>query len=67
MKIVNSKDDGTVDFETLDEGDCFKWDGRLMIKTDVSQDAVCLDNGEILGEMCGDMVTPINAEIRIID
>lgn len=67
MKINESKSNETVDFESLDEGQCFRWQNRLMIKTDIGQDGVCLDNGEILCDMCDDVVTPVNAEVHIID
>lgn len=67
MKINESKNDGTVDFESLNEGECFRWRGKLMIKTDIAQDGVCLCDGEVLCDMCGDMVMPVNAEVRIID
>lgn len=67
MKILENNEKNTVDFAELDPGDCFRWEGGLYIKSDYEQDAVGLGNGHPLAEMCGEQVTPVNAEIQIID
>ena len=61
--IENNKN--IVDFAELEPGDCFRWEGSLLIKTDYKQDAVDLKNGSVYVDMCGDQVTPVNAEVKI--
>lgn len=68
MKIIEKSKKGTVDFSTLKVGDCFKDDdGDLMMKLDEKQKAVGLSNGYVYDDMCSDAVTPVNAEVQIID
>ena len=66
MKVLENNEKNTVDFADLEPGDCFRVRGDLWIITDYEQDGVCLSNGEARSEFCGDMVTPVNAEVRII-
>ena len=68
MEINENVEQNTVDFEMLNPGDCFKdEDGDVMIKIDWEQNAVLLRNGVVFSSQCGKMVTPINAEVRIIN
>lgn len=68
MKVVKSSKKDKVDFGELKSGDCFlDGDGDLMMKTDHAQDAVQLDDGCIYTDLCGDEVTLVNTEARIID
>ena len=68
MKVLENNEKNTVDFAELEPGDCFRdEDGDLLIKTDCEQDAVQLSNGIVYGGLCGDMVTPVNAEVQIIN
>lgn len=65
MKVKN-KIEKNVNFVDLDAGDCFRWKGGLYIKTDWEQ-AVYLNDGMIITNTCGNMVTPVNAEVQIVD
>ena len=67
MRILENNEKNTVDFADLDPGDCFRWAGDLYVKADYEQDATGLLDGSALSEMCGEQVTPVNAEIQIID
>lgn len=68
MKVIEKSRENTVDFSTLKVGDCFKdGEGDLMMKLDEKQKAVNLSDGCVYGDMCGDAVTPVNAEVQIID
>lgn len=68
MRILENNEKNKVDFAELDAGDCFRdCDGELMIKTDWEQDAVSLEDGQVFGNFCGKEVTPVNAEVRVID
>lgn len=71
MKIKENNEGNTVDFTKLDPGDCFRYTygekSDLYIKSDHSQDATRLSDGHMLINMYGDMVTPVNAEVQIID
>lgn len=68
MRILEGNKKKTVDFEELKSGDCFRdAEGDLMMKIDIDQDAVELSNGVVYGGLCGDQVTPVNAEVHIID
>ena len=67
MRVIENNEKNTVDFAVLNPGDCFRWEGNLYVKSDYGQDATGLTDGSALGDMCGDMVTPVNAEVQIID
>lgn len=68
MEINENVKQNVVDFETLNPGDCFKdKEGDIMIKTDWEQDAVMLRDGVVFSDQCGQMVTPIDAEVQIIN
>ncbi len=67
MRVRENNEKNKVDFADLGEGDCFRYCGELWIKTDYEQDGVCLVDGNVHEDMCGDMVTPVNAEVQIID
>lgn len=67
MKVLKNNEKNLVDFTDLGAGDCFRYMGKLWIKTDYEQDGVCLTDGLVHTEMCGDMVIPVNAEVHIID
>lgn len=66
MKVKETKKH-KVDFATLKPGDCFWWDNTLFVKSNYNQRATGLVGGRSLCDMCGEMVTPINAEVHIID
>ena len=67
MKVLGKNEKNTVDFVELDAGDCFQYEGNLYVKSEYEQDAVGLTDGHALCDMCGDQVTPVNAEVQIID
>ena len=67
MRVRENNEKNTVDFTTLDTGDCFRYQGDLLIKTNGNQNAVCLGDGGEYDKMCGEQVTPVNAEVQIID
>ena len=62
---INEKN--TVDYGDLNAGDCFKAWGKLYIKSAFEQGATALKDGEARCNMCGIQVTPVNAEVQIID
>lgn len=67
MKVRSSSEKQKVDFATLKPGDCFMaWD-KLYVKSQSKQQATGLENGDARVCMCGIYVTPVNAEIQIID
>lgn len=67
MKVRKQNEKRTVDFAILNPGDCFMaWD-RLYVKSQSEQQATGLENGDARVCMCGIQVTPVNAEIQIID
>jgi len=67
MRIKDAKKE-TVDYKELEVGDCFRWEDSLLIKTDCGQDAVDLADGSVYSNMCEEEdITPVNAEIQIID
>ncbi len=66
MKVRENSEEKTVDFGRLNPGDCFRWNDELYIKSDFNQNAVGLNDGHALTDMCGDMVTPVNAEVQIL-
>ncbi len=73
MRIKESNKSNTVDFASLDFGDCFLYrnsdhpsqDG-LLIKIEREQDAIRLSDGSEYENMCGIQVTPVNAEVQIV-
>lgn len=67
MKVLENNEKNLVDFTDLNAGDCFRYGGRLYIKSDCDQEAVGLNDGDALCDMCDTMVTPVNAEVQIID
>lgn len=67
MRINENNEENTVDFANLSAGDCFRYYGDLCVKSEVEQEAVGLKTGKGFANMCGEQVTPVNAEIRIID
>ena len=67
MKVLENNEKNTVDYAELEPGDCFRHRDKLWMKVDYDQDGVCLEDGELRCEFCGDMVTPVNAEVQIID
>ena len=67
MKVMENNEKNTVDFTELDPGDCFRYGGNLYIKSTCDQEAVRLIDGCAMEEMCGERVTPVNAEVQIID
>lgn len=67
MKVKENNEKNTVDYEKLEPGDCFRFEDELFIKSDYDQDAVGLKSGHAKCDMCGEQVTPVNAEVQIID
>lgn len=62
------KDKDKVDFAELKTGDCFiNYDGSLMFKTNYKQSAVDLRDGCLYSGLCGGQVTPVNAEVHIVN
>lgn len=61
MKVLGKKN-----FADLEPGDCFRYENTICIKAEFEQDAIVLDSGEVWSNMCGNMVTPVNAEVHII-
>ena len=57
----------TVNFTSVKEGACFKYEGHLMIKlqpnTTTQQGAVDLETGSLYQEMCGDRVVVVDAQV----
>lgn len=54
-----------VDFDDVDQGECFEHGGMILIKTDCDQDAVDLATGEVYGALCGEEVTLVKAKLII--
>ena len=69
MRIRKKNEESTtVDFATLEVGTVFyDSDGDLIMKTDHEQDGVDLSTGAIYTDHCGDRVTPVRAEVQILD
>jgi len=67
MRVIKGTEKSTVDFVTLKPGDCFEKWGELYIKSQAEQQATGLENGEARVNMCGVYVTPVNAEVQIIN
>lgn len=67
MRVIENNEKNTVNFTKLKSGDCFRWRGNLYVKSECDQEAVGLTDGDALENMCGDQVTPVNAEVQIID
>lgn len=67
MKVLENNEKNLVDFADLNAGDCFRYRGQVYVKSQCNQEAVGLSDGDAQEEMCGNMVTPVNAEVHIID
>ena len=67
MKVRENNEKSKVDFTNLKPGDCFRAWGSLYVKSRKDQDATNLKNGEARVNMCGIYITPVNAEVQIID
>ena len=67
MRIKENNEKNTIDYEKLNAGDCFRFENEICVKSDFEQDAIRLVDGQMLSDMCGEMVTPVNAEVQIID
>ena len=67
MKVLENNEKNLVDFAKLDAGDCFRYQSDLCIRSDWKQEAVSLNDGTVYEDMCGELVTPVNAEIQVID
>ena len=67
MNVIKKSKKSEVDFANLKPGDCFEAWNTLYIKSCGGQQATGLKNGEARVNMCGIYVTPINAEVHIID
>lgn len=67
MKIVTSKKDKVVKFESLEEGEVFKEEGseQLKIKTD-DDSGCCLENGEIEDFNDDEKVIAVACELRVL-
>jgi hypothetical protein len=53
-------------FDDLDQGDCFYHCGEYYIKTD-EDNAIKLRDGEIMDGLTAEHVTPVEAEVHILD
>ena len=67
MRVNWDSKKNTVDFAQLRPGHCFVYDNCLYIKCGFAQQAVRLTDGKVLFHNCGVQVTPVNAEVQIID
>ncbi len=67
MKVNWNNKKSTIDFANLRPGRCFIYGDCLYIKCNFAQQAVRLTDGAVCFKMCGEQVTPVNAEVRIID
>ena len=67
MRVKGNNEKNTVDFEDLSAGDCFRYEKNLYVKSSYSQDAIGLSDGHALCNMCDTQVTPVNAEVQVID
>ena len=67
MRIKENKKTNKIDFASLRPGDCFEAFGRLYVKSQAEQRATGLETGDARVCMCGIFVTPVNAEVQIID
>jgi len=68
MRIVEkSMKKKKVDFKDLNAKDCFRWEDSVYIKINRDQCAIDLADGCMVDDMCGHGVTPVNAEVHIID
>ena len=67
MRVMENNEKNTVNFTELDPGDCFRYKGQLYVKSDCGQEAVGLLDGDAICSMCDTQVTPVNAEVQIID
>lgn len=67
MKVMENNEKNLVDFADLDAGDCFRYQGDLCVKSDYRQEAISLNDGTAYEDMCGERVTPVSAEVQIID
>lgn len=67
MKVTpkSPKEHKFVDYATLDEGEVFVFNGDIFIKTEYGdQVGICLTEGCYIDEMCGTLVTPVDAELK---
>ncbi len=56
----------TVDYSTLKAGDCFIMHNGVWIVTsneDLDQGATCLSDGQVLSDLCGQQVLPVDATV----
>ena len=62
---IPSKNSDVTTYDDLGDGDCFLWDGRLMMKCDISnQEALDLNNGSYQDDMCnGGVFIPVDVKI----
>lgn len=67
MRVRENNEKNTVDFGELKPGDCFRFEGDLCVKSTHQQNATGLESGDHFYDMCGILVTPVNAEVHIID
>ena len=65
--VIKDNEKNIVDYAKLKPGDCFRWDKDIYIKSQCDQEAISLTDGYALADMCGEMVTLINAEVHVID
>lgn len=63
---INIKIPYLPDYIDLNAGDCFIWNDSLCIKPEETDDqcAVDLENGSIYEDMCGELVMPVDVEIK---
>ena len=67
MRVIKSNKENKVDFASLRPGDCFEAWGELYVKSSADQQATGLSTGQARVSMCGIQVTPVNAEVHVIN
>ena len=67
MRVNWDSKKNTIDFAQLRPGRCFVYGNCLYIKCNFAQYGVRLTDGAVCFKMCGIQVTPVNAEVQIID
>lgn len=67
MRVNWDSKKAMIDFAALRPGRCFIYGNCLFIKCKFAQQATRLTDGDVIFDMCGKRVMPVNAEVQIID
>ena len=62
---IPSKNPDVIKYDDLSDGDCFLWNGHLMMKCDINdQEAFDLNNGSYQDYMCNEgVIIPVDIQI----